>query len=108
MPKAFLPLAAAADIPPGEVRVFESDFDHVAVCNVDGAFYAIEDLCTHDDGPLGEGTLDGCAILCPRHGALFDVRSGAVLRAPAVTPVRTYPLKVEDGQILVELETEEE
>jgi 3-phenylpropionate/trans-cinnamate dioxygenase ferredoxin subunit len=108
MPKAFFPLAAAADIPPGEVRVFETDCERVAVCNVEGAFYALEDLCTHDDGPLGEGTLDGCAILCPRHGALFDVRSGAVLRAPAVTPVRTYPLKVEDGQILVELETEEE
>jgi 3-phenylpropionate/trans-cinnamate dioxygenase ferredoxin subunit len=108
VPRAFVPLAAAADIPPGEVRVFETDYERIAVCNVDGAFYAIADLCTHDDGPLGEGTLDGCAILCPRHGALFDVRDGAVLRAPAVTPVPTYPLKVEGGRILVELETEAE
>ena len=107
MPKAFVPLAAAADIPPGEVRVFETGYERIAVCNVDGVFHAIQDLCTHDGGPLGEGTLDGGAILCPRHGALFDVRSGAVLRAPAAAPVDTYPLKVEDGQILVELETEE-
>jgi 3-phenylpropionate/trans-cinnamate dioxygenase ferredoxin component len=106
MSRTFVPLAAVDDIPPGEVRVFETDYERVAVCNVNGAFYAIEDLCTHDDGPLGEGTLDGSAILCPRHGALFDVRTGAVLRAPAVTPVRTYPLKVEDGRILVEVDTD--
>jgi 3-phenylpropionate/trans-cinnamate dioxygenase ferredoxin subunit len=104
MEKAFLPIAAVSEVPPGEVRVFETDFERVAVCNVDGAFYAIADVCTHDDGPLGEGTLDGASIMCPRHGALFDVRSGAVLRPPAVVPVRTYPVKVEDGQILVELE----
>jgi 3-phenylpropionate/trans-cinnamate dioxygenase ferredoxin subunit len=104
MEKAFLPIAAVSEVPPGEVRVFETDFERVAVCNVDGAFYAIADVCTHDDGPLGEGTLDGASIMCPRHGALFDVRTGAVLRPPAVVPVRTYPVKVEDGQILVEME----
>lgn len=106
MPREFLPVAAVEEIPPGEVRVFETDLERVAVCNVDGAFYAVADVCTHDDGPLGEGTLDGAAILCPRHGALFDVRTGAVLRAPAVTPVRTYAVRTESGQVLVELETE--
>ena len=106
MEKAFVPVAAVSEVPPGEVRVFETDLERVAVCNVGGTFYAIADVCTHDDGPLGEGTLDGEAILCPRHGALFDVRTGAVLRPPAVVPVRTFPVKVEDGRILVEMELE--
>ncbi len=104
MEKAFVPIAKTSEIPPGEVRVFETDLDRVAICNVNGAFYAIADVCTHDDGPLGEGKLDGPVITCPRHGAQFDVCTGAVLRPPAVVPVRTFPLKVEDGQILVEME----
>ena len=78
----------------------------IAICRVDGKLYAIEDICTHDDGPLGEGFLDGCEIECPRHGARFDVRTGPATRMPAAAPVRTFPLKVEDGEVLVEVETE--
>jgi len=74
----------------------------IALCNVDGKLYAIEDICTHDDGPLGEGTLDGKEVECPRHGARFDVRTGAVTRMPAVAPVRTFPVTVEGDSVFVE------
>ncbi len=76
----------------------------VAVVSSEGAFYAVEDRCTHDDGPLGEGALEGGRLRCPRHGALFDVRSGAALRMPAVTPVRTFPVRVEGESVFVEVD----
>lgn len=93
-----------ADFPAGQVKVVDADGERVAVANVDGILYAFEDRCTHDDGPLGEGHLEGCQVICPRHGARFDVRSGAVLRMPAVVPVGTYPLHVVDGAVEIELE----
>ena len=65
-------------------------------------FYAVEDVCTHDGGPLGEGKLDGCELICPRHGARFDVRTGAATRMPAIEPAPTYAVRVEDGDVLVE------
>lgn len=74
----------------------------VAVFCVDGTHYAIEDLCTHDDGPLAEGELDGCQIICPRHGARFDIRTGAVLSMPAYRPVESYPVAVVDGRVLLD------
>ena len=106
MPRAFVPLAAAADIPPGEVRVFETDSERVAVCNVDGTFYAIADLCTHDDGPLGEGDLDGYEVSCPRHGAEFDVRTGKALSLPAIVDIPAYPVRVVNGQVEIGLPIE--
>jgi 3-phenylpropionate/trans-cinnamate dioxygenase ferredoxin subunit len=102
--KRFLPVARVSDVPPGEARVFEVEGLSLALCNVDGAIYAIDNLCTHDDGPLGSGKLEGTAIECPRHGARFDVRTGEVLRMPAAYPVQTYPTRIEDGQVLVEVE----
>lgn len=70
---------------------------------IDGTYYAIEDVCTHDNGPLAEGELRGDQIECPRHGARFSVRTGAVLSMPAVVPVRTFRTKVEDGYVWVEI-----
>lgn len=75
----------------------------VLVCNVGGELYAVADVCTHDRGPLGEGRLRGTAIECPRHGARFDVRDGAVKAPPAVKPIATYPARVRDGVIEVAL-----
>ena len=95
-------VARADEIPEGEARTFQIDGDPIAVCNVGGTLFAIEDLCTHDDGPLGEGTLDGHCIECPRHGARFDVRTGAAVRMPAVAPVGTFPVKIENGEVFVE------
>ena len=82
------------------------DEETVVIFNVDGNLYCIADICTHDGGPLADGELDGCEIVCPRHGARFDVRTGAVLSMPAVTPVPAYAVKVADDGIYVELPSE--
>lgn len=94
------------EIAPGGVKVTYAGETRIALCRVDDEVYAIEDVCTHDDGPLGEGRLDGCAIECPRHGARFDVRNGQVLRMPAVAPVATFPVEIRDGVVYVEVETD--
>ncbi|MBI5202748.1 MAG: non-heme iron oxygenase ferredoxin subunit [Elusimicrobia bacterium] len=86
------------------MRIVEASGERIAICNVGGTFYAIEDLCSHDDGPLGEGNLKGEQVECPRHGARFDVKSGAAVRMPAIAPVRTFPVRVEGGDVVVEVE----
>ena len=96
----------AGEVPEGEARVFDLGEASVAICQVNGEIHAVEDLCTHDDGPLGEGSLHGCELECPRHGARFDVRTGAATRMPAAAPVRVFPVKVEDGRIYVAVESE--
>jgi 3-phenylpropionate/trans-cinnamate dioxygenase ferredoxin subunit len=94
------------DFPQGRVRVVLAGEERIAICRVGEELYAVEDLCTHDDGPLGEGSLQGTAIECPRHGARFDVRTGEVLRMPAVVPIRTFPVEVRDGEVFVRLSEE--
>ena len=98
------PAAKLADVPRGGMKVVETGGVRIALCNVEGKIYAIEDVCTHDDGPLGEGKLQGFEAECPRHGARFDVRTGAVTRMPAVVPVRSFPVRVEGDQIYVDVE----
>lgn len=97
----WIEVARVDEIPEGEARVYEIDGERIAVCNAGGEIFAIDDLCTHDDGPLGEGRLDGHCIECPRHGARFDIRTGAATRMPAVAPVGTFEVKVEGGAIFV-------
>lgn len=93
-----------ADVAEGQVKVFIVNSQRLALCYVGGnEFYAVDDVCTHDDGPLGEGELIDHAIECPRHGARFDVRSGKVLALPAVVPIKTYPVKIEGESVKVEL-----
>jgi 3-phenylpropionate/trans-cinnamate dioxygenase ferredoxin subunit len=75
----------------------------VLLCNVDGTIYAVEDVCTHDGGPLDQGELQGCRIMCPRHGALFDVTTGEALTLPAVIPLPTYPVTVDGDEVSVEV-----
>jgi len=101
MTSEFVKLAETADVAPGQVRVFEVQGRRIALCNVEGTFYAIDDVCTHDGGPLDQGEIDGHQIECPRHGARFDVRNGRALTLPAVRPVRSYPVQVEDGVVKV-------
>jgi 3-phenylpropionate/trans-cinnamate dioxygenase ferredoxin subunit len=103
MPSAFRPVAHAADVPAETTLRVVVDGLEILICNVDGAFYAIEDVCTHDGGELDQGELEGSRIMCPRHGAYFDVTTGAALTLPAILPVRTFAVKVEDGEILVEV-----
>ncbi|GAB4421322.1 MAG: non-heme iron oxygenase ferredoxin subunit [Anaerolineae bacterium] len=100
----YVTVARTAEIPPGAREVFEVDGLYIAVFNVGGKYYAIEDRCTHDDGPLAEGDLDGYEIICPRHGARFDLRDGRVLSMPAVLPVPWFPVRVEGDEIQIALE----
>jgi 3-phenylpropionate/trans-cinnamate dioxygenase ferredoxin subunit len=96
-------VAPAGQVPEGTLKVFRLGDRRVAVSRVGGTFYAMDDLCTHDEGPLGEGTLEGTAVECPRHGARFDVTTGAALSMPAVTPVRVHAVRVADGRLEISL-----
>lgn len=86
-----------ADVQPGQRKVVTVEGIEVALYNVDGRFYATQNACTHADGPLNEGALDGGAIICPWHGSCFDLSTGAVLCGPATTPLRTYTVTI-DGE----------
>ena len=95
----YFPIMSLDDLIPGERVFIEVDDMSVVIFNIAGDVYAIEDRCTHDDGPLGEGELDGHEIVCPRHGARFDVRNGKALTLPAVEPTRYFPIRIIDNQI---------
>jgi 3-phenylpropionate/trans-cinnamate dioxygenase ferredoxin subunit len=93
------------ELPPGSVKIVHAGEISVGVYNLGGEYYAIEDRCSHDNGPLAEGDFDpeeGVAV-CPRHGARIDIRTGRPLSLPAVLPVETFPVVVEDGVVKVEL-----
>jgi 3-phenylpropionate/trans-cinnamate dioxygenase ferredoxin subunit len=98
----FIKIATVNEIPPGQKKIVEVDGVEIVLVNLDGTLYAVEDVCTHDGGPLGEGKLAGHELICPRHGARFDVRTGAATRMPAVDPVPTCQVKVQGEDILVE------
>jgi 3-phenylpropionate/trans-cinnamate dioxygenase ferredoxin subunit len=101
MPK--IAVAKNGDIAPGSVRVVEAAGKRIALCNHEGTFFAIDDVCTHDRGPLDQGELIGFEIECPRHGARFDVRTGQATRLPAIMPVKTYPVTADGDEISVEV-----
>lgn len=95
----WIPVCPAAELRPGEHRVVDVDGTQVAVFNLEGALYAIEDVCTHDGGQLTGGTVEDGIIVCPRHGARFCIRTGEALTAPAYEPTAALPVRVEDGMI---------
>jgi nitrite reductase/ring-hydroxylating ferredoxin subunit len=99
----FITVATTDELKPGERIVVEVNDHYIALFNVDNRYYAIEDRCTHDDGPLAEGELTGTVIECPRHGAQFDITTGKVLRFPAITPVPRYDVRVENGEIQIKI-----
>lgn len=94
-------VAPATDIDAGDFRVVDIDDTLIAVFNVQGKFYAIEDLCTHDGEELTGGPIDGDQVICPRHGARFCIRTGKALTAPAYEPTATFPVRVENGVVQV-------
>src|SRR5919108_2574374 len=100
---AELTVCRLKELPPGEVRIVRAGELAIGVYNLDGELFAIEDRCSHDDGPLAEGDFDpdeGVAI-CPRHGSHFDVRTGRALSLPAYLPVDTFEVTVVDGLVQV-------
>ena len=100
---ALVRVASTSDVAPGQVRVFSAGDKSIALANLNGKFYAVDNLCTHDNGPLGEGRIDRNTIECPRHGARFDVQTGAVKALPAARPIKTYPVEVEGEEVKVDV-----
>ncbi len=97
----FVRVAGVGEIPEGTTKLAQVGDHKVVVCNEAGTFYAVADLCSHDNGPLGQGELLDGEIECPRHGARFDVKTGQALCLPAVIPIPTYKVLVKDQDIWV-------
>ncbi len=95
----FYAVAKLSDLSPGERLFLEIGHDSIVMLNVAGNIYAIGDVCSHDSGPVGEGELDGFQIICPRHGARFDIRTGEVKALPAVVDIPTFPVRVIEDDI---------
>lgn len=99
----YVAVATTAELPNGTRKLLEVDGRALAVFNIAGTVYCIADVCSHDDGPVAEGDLQGTEIECPRHGAHFDVRTGKVLSFPAIVDIPAYPVRVDGDDILVGL-----
>jgi 3-phenylpropionate/trans-cinnamate dioxygenase ferredoxin component len=95
-------VAKVSEIAPGTTRRVVADSVEMLLCNVAGTIYAIEDVCTHDGGALDQGELEAEHIVCPRHGATFDVRTGEALTLPAVLPLMTFQVSVEGDDVFVD------
>ncbi len=97
----FVRAIRSTELSPGNGTVVELSGARIAIFNVDGTFYAMDDTCTHAGGPLSEGELDGTVVTCPWHGATFEVKTGGVLGPPAANGLRSYEVKVEGDDVLV-------
>ena len=100
---AFVTVGKAADVKPGELTAFKAGDQTVAVTQVAGAYYAVNDICAHAKCPLSDGELDGTTLTCICHGSRYDVTTGAVLRGPAQRAVRSYPVRVEGEDLQVQV-----
>ena len=97
----FVEIAPVSDLPNGERLFVDLSDKPIVIFNIAGQLFAIGDVCSHDDGPLGDGLLEDHNIVCPRHGAEFDVRTGKAMAMPAVIDIPAYPVKLVDGNIFV-------
>ncbi len=97
-----IPIAREDALPPGSRLHFDLEEESAILLNIDGKYYCIADLCTHDGGPLEDGDVLDFQIECPRHGARFDIRTGKVTRLPATDPIPVYPVSIEDGIVYVD------
>jgi 3-phenylpropionate/trans-cinnamate dioxygenase ferredoxin component len=100
---AFETITQVSATPPGTISVHEVGGKRIALCNVNGRFYAIDDVCTHDGGPLDQGELQDNLVECPRHGAKFDVTTGRPMTLPAVRPVQTYKVGVDGDDVQIDI-----
>ena len=94
-------VTSESELKPGEVRTVDVDGALIAVFNLNGQYYAIEDVCTHDGGVLTGGKIEGDEIICPRHGARFCIKTGAALTPPAYEPTAIFPVRVQNGEVQV-------
>jgi 3-phenylpropionate/trans-cinnamate dioxygenase ferredoxin subunit len=103
---AEIEVAPVDELPPGSMRLVPAGSITVGVYNCAGKYHAIEDRCSHDDGPLCEGEWEPelCMVICPRHGSRFDLETGIPMSLPAFLPVRIFPVSVRDGMVVVEVE----
>ena len=97
----FLEIAPDSELPNGERMFVDVGDAPIVIFKIAGQFFAIGDVCSHDDGPLGDGDVEEYNVVCPRHGAQFDVRSGKVLSMPAAVDIPAYPVQVRDGKIFI-------
>ena len=95
----FVEISPVTELPNGERLFLEIEGKAIVIFNIADQFFAIGDICTHDDGPLGDGDLEGYNVVCPRHGGEFDVQTGKAVQLPAVVDIPAYPVKVENGMI---------
>lgn len=101
--KVGIRVAAVEELEPGERKSIEVDGRRLVLFNIEDKYYCIADVCSHDDGPLGDGECKGFEIECPRHGAKFDVRDGRVLSFPAIRDIPSYSVSVVSGSVEVEI-----
>jgi nitrite reductase (NADH) small subunit len=99
----FIKVASAADLAPGAAKCVEVAGKKIALFNLEGNFYAIDDTCTHRGGPLSEGEVSGEEVTCPWHGAIYNIKTGAVLGSPAPRGVASYPVRVQGSDVEVEV-----
>ncbi len=100
----FKKVATTVEIPVGEMKAFHIGHDRIIICNIENEFYALLDECTHDSAPISSGHIQNNEVVCPRHGARFEIQSGAVKAPPALVPLDTYEVKIDGNDIYVKLE----
>jgi 3-phenylpropionate/trans-cinnamate dioxygenase ferredoxin subunit len=99
----FIKVGSTSDIPDPGTMVLELEDRILVLVHVDGQYYCLDDVCTHDGGPLADGTLEGCELICPRHGARFDVRNGQALTMPATEATSVHEVKVDGDDLFVRI-----
>jgi 3-phenylpropionate/trans-cinnamate dioxygenase ferredoxin subunit len=104
----FIPITSINDLSNGERLLIEIGDLDIVIFNIAGRYFAIGDVCTHDDGPLSDGDIEGYEIICPRHGARFDLRSGKANSLPAIVDIPTYPVRIVGDQIEIGVPVDED
>ena len=99
----FVKVATVADVPDPGTLLLEVEDRILVLVHLDGQYYCLDDVCTHDGGPLADGTLEGCELICPRHGARFDVRTGQALTMPATEATSVHEVKVDGEDVFVRI-----
>jgi 3-phenylpropionate/trans-cinnamate dioxygenase ferredoxin subunit len=103
----YISVGTVDEVKEGQRIFIDIDEMKIVVFNISGNYYAIADVCSHDDGPVGEGNIDGYEIGCPRHGARFDIRTGKAISLPAFVDIPAYPVRIVNGQIEIGIPFEE-